>query len=66
MITKSKYNGRELRDYLRCLDCEETFDYWNYDSLADTDHDGHMLRALTAKEFRAVLLAPAPRVCADE
>lgn len=54
------------RNYLHCLDCDETFDYWKYDSLADTDHDGHALRALTADECRAAALDCASFGCADE
>ena len=61
MITREKTTGRSVGDYLHCLDCDETFDYWKYDSLADTGHNGHTLRALTHEEFAA-----AARECADE
>ena len=58
MIAKS--TDREPRDYLHCQTCDETFDYWKYDSLADTGHDGHALRSLTQAEFEA-----AARHCAE-
>lgn len=55
--------GRARRDYLHCLDCNESFDYWKTDSLADTGHDGHALRALTGDEFRAVARECGVRGC---
>ncbi len=61
MITETVSRKPEARDYLHCQVCDETFDYWKYDSLADTGHDGHTLRALTREQFAA-----AARQCADE
>ena len=51
MITQIPAHQGKRSAYLRCLDCHETFDYWKYDSLVDTGHDGHRLRALTREEF---------------
>jgi hypothetical protein len=62
MVTK-EMTGRTVGDYLHCLDCDETFDYWKYDSLADTGHNGHTLRALTGEEFRAAALDCAEDGC---
>lgn len=61
MNTEAVFAKREQHDYLQCLDCDETFDYWKYDSLADTGHDGHSLRALTWEEFEQ-----AARQCAED
>ena len=66
MTTQTEASGREVSDYLHCLDCDETFDYWKYDSLADTGHDGHTLRALTSEEFKAAARECAKERCSDE
>jgi len=60
-MSESTIRGRARRDYLRCLDCSETLDYWKYDTLADSGHDGHTLRALTPEEFQAAM-----RECGEE
>uniref|UniRef100_A0A6M3JZG6 Uncharacterized protein n=1 Tax=viral metagenome TaxID=1070528 RepID=A0A6M3JZG6_9ZZZZ len=39
-------------DYRWCVDCDEPFDFWKYDSIKDTDHEGHTLREVTDEEFR--------------
>jgi hypothetical protein len=66
MITTHLVSGRTLREYLHCLDCEETFDYYHYDSLADSGHDGHALRALTPDEFREAVHACRDMGCGDQ
>ncbi len=66
MITTEETTPRRVGDYLHCLDCDQTFDYWKYDSLADTGHNGHTLRALTGDEFRAAAQDCAEDNCEDE
>ena len=65
MITQIPAHQGRRSAYLRCLDCHETFDYWKYDSLVDTSHDGHRLRALTREEFSGAASRCADDECED-
>ena len=65
MMTNGESSERTIGDYLHCLDCDETFDYWKADSLSDTGHDGHTLRALKADEFRAAARECVADRCED-
>jgi len=47
--TPSKENWRY------CETCRMIFDFWKYDSLADTGHDGHKIRKLTDEEYEKAL-----------
>ena len=66
MITTQSVAGRTLRDFLHCLECDGTFDYYHFDSLADSGHNGHALRALNPPEFRAAACHCQELGCADE
>ena len=39
-----------MKYYINCLTCDVVIDFWKYDSISDTDHEGHDLEDLNKKD----------------
>lgn len=52
--------------YRFCVDCDTIIDFWKYDSIEDTDHEGHNIRMLTEEEYKEAVKDCKDRGCFDE
>jgi hypothetical protein len=55
-----------LEDFRFCEDCDTVFDFWKYDSMEDTGHEGHNIRMLTAEEYKEAVESCREAGCFDE
>ncbi len=39
-----------MKYYLECVECDQVIDFWKYEGIEDTDHEGHKLRELDKRE----------------
>ena len=55
-----------VNDYAYCEDCDTYFDWWKYETLEDTGHDGHRVRNVDAQELETLLKECEEDDCLEE
>ena len=48
----TEIDGMTVNDYIYCEICKEFVDWWKYNDLEDTGHQGHKVRNVTLEELK--------------
>ena len=61
-----KHPTNTPKDYIYCKDYKEFVDFWKYDSIEDTSHEGCSYRFVTKKELKNCVNSCKAEKCFEE
>lgn len=66
MTAQDRADHEKYGDYFHCEDCDMTVDFFKYESIEDTGHEGCCIRPLTPEETKEAVADCEENGCFEE